>query len=84
MRPPAKTGTPADRKPAMRGLCQYQNGRLTMYAVVTAILIATAPGTAPENKAAYFTAEGPELCYAAADKLNDRDDSTLYVCKVAE
>jgi len=55
-----------------------------MYAIVTAILVATTPGLAPENKAAYFTAEGPELCYAAADKLNDRDDSTLYVCKVAE
>ena len=48
-----------------------------MYAVVTAILIATAPGTAPENKAAYFTAEGPQLCY-------DQADTVLYVCKVAE
>lgn len=55
-----------------------------MYAIVTAILLATTPGQAPETKAAYFTAEGPELCYAAADKLNERDDSTLYVCKVAE
>lgn len=55
-----------------------------MYAVVTAILIATAPGSPPENIAAYFTAQGPQMCYAAADKLNDRDDSTLYVCKVAE
>lgn len=55
-----------------------------MYAIVTAILIATTAGSPPENKAAYFTTEGPELCYAQADKLNDRDDSTLYVCKVAE
>lgn len=55
-----------------------------MYSIVTAILIATTPGLAPENKAAYFTAEGPQLCYDQADKLNDRDDSTLYVCKVAE
>lgn len=55
-----------------------------MYAIVTAILIATTPGLAPENKAAYFTDEGPDLCYLQADKLNDRDDSTLYVCKVAE
>lgn len=60
------------------------HGAKPMYAIVTAILIATTPGLAPENKAAYFTNEGPELCYAAADKLNDRDDSTLYVCKVAE
>lgn len=55
-----------------------------MYAVITAILIATTPGAAPENKAAYFTAEGPQLCYDQADKLNDRDDTVLYVCKVAE
>lgn len=55
-----------------------------MYAVITAILIATTPGLEPDTKAAYFTAEGPKLCYDTADKLNDRDDSTLYVCKVAE
>lgn len=55
-----------------------------MYNIVTAILIATTPGLAPENKAAYFTAEGPQLCYEQADKLNDRDDTVLYICKVAE
>lgn len=54
-----------------------------MYAVVTAILISTAPGSAPENLAAFFTDAGPELCYKTADRLNDRDDSVLYVCKVA-
>ncbi len=55
-----------------------------MYAVITAILIATTAGAPSENKAAYFTAEGPELCYAQAHKLNARDQSTLYTCKVAE
>lgn len=55
-----------------------------MYAIVTAILIATTPGAAPESLAAYFTAEGPDMCYAEADRRNDRDDSTLFTCKTAE
>jgi hypothetical protein len=55
-----------------------------MYAIVTAVLIATTPGQAPESVAAYFTAQGPVMCYAQADRLNDRDDSTLFTCKVAE
>jgi hypothetical protein len=55
-----------------------------MYAIVTAILVMTTAGSPPENVAAYFTEAGPAMCYAAADRLNDRDDSTLYVCKVAE
>lgn len=55
-----------------------------MYAIVTAILISTTPGAPPENLAAYFTADGPGMCIAEADRRNDRDDSTLFICKTAE
>lgn len=55
-----------------------------MYAIVTAILISTTPGAPPENLATYFTTDGPAMCYAEADRRNDRDDSTLFVCKTAE
>jgi hypothetical protein len=55
-----------------------------MFPIITAILIATTPGQPPENLAAYFTAGGPSMCYAEADRRNDRDDLTLFVCKVAE
>lgn len=55
-----------------------------MYAIVTAILIATTPAQPPENIAAYFTANGPQMCYDEADRRNDSDSQTLYVCKVGE
>lgn len=55
-----------------------------MYAIVTAVLIATTPGNAPETLAAYFTEQGPAMCWAEADRRNDRDDNTLFTCKVAE
>ena len=53
-----------------------------MYAIVTAILIATAPGAEPDNLAAFFTADGPELCAAVAEGLNSSKPTTLYVCEV--
>jgi hypothetical protein len=53
-----------------------------MYAIVTAILIATAPQTPPENLAAFFTVDGPALCTAIAEGLNSGKPETLYVCEV--
>lgn len=54
-----------------------------MFAIVTAILIATAPGVEPDNLAAFFTADGPALCAAVAQGLNSSKPETLYVCEVS-
>lgn len=53
-----------------------------MFAVITAILIASAPGVTPDNRAAFFTEDGPQLCYALAEALNRSGTETLYVCEV--
>lgn len=53
-----------------------------MYALITAILVATSPGTPPDNLAAFFTVEGPALCAAVAEAMNDSGTETLYVCEV--
>lgn len=49
---------------------------------VFAILVATAPGQQPDNVALFLTPDGPTMCYALADKLNDTDTDVLYVCEV--
>lgn len=54
-----------------------------MYAVITAILIATAPGAEPDNMAAFFTDVGPELCRTVAAEMNRSGTETLYVCEVS-
>ena len=51
-----------------------------MQALIFAMLVATAPGQAPDNQAAFFTEDGPELCAALADALNTGE--ILYVCEV--
>lgn len=53
-----------------------------MFAIVTAILIATAPGVEPDNLAAFFTADGPDMCQAVAEAMNSSKTETLYVCEV--
>lgn len=50
--------------------------------IITAILVATAPGQQPDNMAAFFTPDGPTMCYVLADKLNDADTDVLFVCEV--
>lgn len=53
-----------------------------MQALIFAMLVATAPGQAPDNQAAFFTEDGPELCAALAEALNKSGTETLYVCEV--
>lgn len=51
-----------------------------MQALIFAMLVATAPGQAPDNQAAFFTEEGIEQCRTLAEALNTGE--TLYVCEV--
>lgn len=53
-----------------------------MYAIITAILVATAPGMPPDNVGAFFTDTGPELCRTVAAEMNRTGTETLYVCEV--
>ena len=53
-----------------------------MQAMIFAMLVATAPGTPPDNPAAFLTEDGPQLCQALADGLNHTGTETLYVCEV--
>lgn len=53
-----------------------------MQALIFAMLVATAPGQVPDNQAAFFTEDGPELCAALAEALNKSGTETLYVCEV--
>lgn len=54
-----------------------------MYAIITAILVATAPGLPPDNLAAFFTDDGPALCAAVAKAMNNSGTEILYVCEVS-
>jgi len=53
-----------------------------MQAVIFAMLVATEPGSPPDNLAAFLTEDGPQLCQALADGLNRTGTETLYVCEV--
>lgn len=53
-----------------------------MQAMIFAMLVATAPGTPPDNLAAFLTEDGPQLCRALADGLNRTGTEILYVCEV--
>ena len=53
-----------------------------MRALIFAMLVATAPGEAPDNQAAFFTEDGPELCAELAEALNKTGTDVLYVCEV--
>lgn len=53
-----------------------------MQALIFAMLVATSPGQAPDNLAAFLTEDGPVLCQALADRLNRTGTETLYVCEV--
>lgn len=53
-----------------------------MQALIFAMLVATVPGQAPDNQAAFFTEEGIEQCRTLAEALNKSGTETLYVCEV--
>lgn len=49
--------------------------------LITALLIVTEPGQPPENLAAFFSHDGPEMCQALARALNEDHPPELYVCQ---
>jgi len=50
--------------------------------LIMAMLVATAPEHEPENVAAFFTEQGPELCALMAEAMNNANTDTLFVCEV--
>jgi hypothetical protein len=53
-----------------------------MQALIFAMLVVTVPGQEPDNLAAFFTEEGPELCRLMADALNKTGTEAIFVCEV--
>lgn len=49
---------------------------------VFAMLVALSPGQAPDNKAAFFTPEGEQLCRVLAANLNAKQLDVTYICEV--